>query len=1328
MQNNPYVGPRPYTHADRDNFYGRNREARDLLDMLIAERAVLFYAQSGAGKSSLLNARVIPELEARGFRVLPPLRVGSEAPPGIDAAAIPNIFVFSTLLSLADPDTPPATLTGHTLLAFLQSLNLTTPRHSERSEESQTDAASTAPILPVLIWDQFEELFTTHRDRWEEAADFFAQVADALEGIPELGVVFVMREDHIAAVEPYAPRLPRRLRARFRMERLGYAGALEAIRSPALRAGCPFAEGAAEQLVDNLRRIKTQEAGGRAQDVGLGPYVEPVQLQVVCSRLWQNLPEQEDHLIQWEEVAQFGDVDQALTDFYEETLRQTSQVWQKQPGPTVTERNLRRWFGEELITPMQTRGLVLRGAASTGGLPNAAVDALEAAHIIRAEARAGARWYELCHDRLVEPVLASNRAWEEARQTPLRLVARQWQETGDNSLLYRGAALKEALRALEQADAEPYERDFIAASRQDEQARIRRQRLTLVGVAAGAVIVVLMTVLTILAVNGQRIAKVAQATAEVKRQEAESAWVTAEARRVEAEEAQARAEEQARIALAQRLAAQAQNEMNSLNPDLAQLLAIEALKTRPLPEVQKQLRVILATPQTTRWILNGHQSSVHSVRWDPTGQYAATGDEDGVVKIWNAQTGEPVEDLVGHTDWIQSMAWSADGAFLLTAGLDGIVQMWDVAEGQQRFTLEHPDMVYDAAWSHDQSRIATACDDGQARIWDAATGELLLTLTDNEGYVRQVTWNKDDRRILTAGTGGSIRIWDALSGDELLEFAGYPGWVRYGSWSPDERLLATIEDGGLVQIWDAQTGELKYELIGHVDTVERVAWNQDGNRLLTVGRDQAGYIWDAETGEMECVLIGHTKEILVGMWISDDTIILTASRDKTVRLWDAATGNELMTLAGHQGRILDADLSPDGASILTGSEDQTARIWELSLADAPRGELPVFSTYSDWGVQDMALDASGRLLMVGDGEGVVHVWDVVTGAPKLTLGEPGGYIWHISWSPDGAQIATAYDGGTARIWDAKTGEMVWQLEGHIGDVYGVFWNRDGTRLLTIGADGAACIWNTTNGEHLHTLIGHEGSIHTGAWSPLEGPDGQTWVLTGASDNTARVWDAETGDLVQTLEEHTAAVSHVLWSADGRRIVTAGQDGMGYIWDTARGRLLHSLEGHIGAINSVKWSSDGRWLLTGGEDHTARIWDAETGAALAILKGHSGEISDVEWSADGQRILTASGDGTARLWSISASGNTDSEAIQTLATFAGHMGSITDIVWNADESRVFTIGLDDNNVRQFYVALDDLLTAACEQTLRNMTQTEWEQMMEEQGPYQATCPNLPGADE
>src|SRR5512136_1276127 len=120
MKNNPYIGPRPFQRGERSNFYGRTREARDLLALIQAERVVLFYAQSGAGKTSLLNAQVIPALEDKGFDVLPVARVGSDVPPGLDPAQVSNVFVFSALMGLAGQDVLPQTLLEYTLLSFLQ--------------------------------------------------------------------------------------------------------------------------------------------------------------------------------------------------------------------------------------------------------------------------------------------------------------------------------------------------------------------------------------------------------------------------------------------------------------------------------------------------------------------------------------------------------------------------------------------------------------------------------------------------------------------------------------------------------------------------------------------------------------------------------------------------------------------------------------------------------------------------------------------------------------------------------------------------------------------------------------------------------------------------------------------------------------------------------------------------------------------------------------------------------------------------------------------------------------------------------------------------------
>ncbi|MBK6431387.1 hypothetical protein [Candidatus Amarolinea dominans] len=289
---NPYVGPRTFAYEQRHLFFGREREARDLLARVLSERLLLFYAQSGAGKSSLLRTRLIPQLqEEKGFVVLPVGRVSGELPVGV--AQVDNIFVFNLLLSM-DEGADPARLAHVTLGDFLARLTRQTvpdPEGRERKGWVYDADATAAPGSRryALIVDQFEEIITSHPGRWREREAFFRQLDAAMRADPNLWVVLTLREDYVAALDPYAPFVADRLRARFYMERMGVAAALDAIRKPAELAGRPFAEGVAEQLADNLRQVRVP---GQEATVA-GQYVEPVQLQVVCYQLWEGLREAE---------------------------------------------------------------------------------------------------------------------------------------------------------------------------------------------------------------------------------------------------------------------------------------------------------------------------------------------------------------------------------------------------------------------------------------------------------------------------------------------------------------------------------------------------------------------------------------------------------------------------------------------------------------------------------------------------------------------------------------------------------------------------------------------------------------------------------------------------------------------------------------------------------------------------------------------------------------------------------------------------------------------------------------------------------------------------
>ena len=121
----PYVGPRPFERRDESLFFGREPESRELLSRVIAHQLVVFYAQSGAGKTSLLNARLAPRLEDRGLEVLSG-RVGGETPVDIDAAAVPNPFSYGVLLSLVPQGSDPREMLQESLAGFFRGREHTT--------------------------------------------------------------------------------------------------------------------------------------------------------------------------------------------------------------------------------------------------------------------------------------------------------------------------------------------------------------------------------------------------------------------------------------------------------------------------------------------------------------------------------------------------------------------------------------------------------------------------------------------------------------------------------------------------------------------------------------------------------------------------------------------------------------------------------------------------------------------------------------------------------------------------------------------------------------------------------------------------------------------------------------------------------------------------------------------------------------------------------------------------------------------------------------------------------------------------------------------------
>ena len=390
----PYVGPRPFEPKDQKIFFGRDRETSDLVSLIVAHSEVVLYSQSGAGKSSLINAALVPLLvEKKGFQVFQVTGLRGLVPQGTKLEEVPNIFVYKCLLAWSDDESPENRLASDKIPSFL--------------EEQSRRASQESPAPRLLIFDQFEDFLIQDKERWQEREEFFRQVAEALEKDRMLRVLFVIKEDFLAGLDPYVRFLPDMLRTRYRLEGLRKDAALRAVEGPLEETDCKFKEGVASELVQKLLKAKVPDISGQMIEVD-GDYVEPVQLQIVCKKLWESLDDEvkeitEEHL---KRLGTVDIVDEALRNFYEDAVKAAS------PRSGVKEEQLRRWFDDKLITPAGTRGMAFRGPKDTEGIPNSWVDELEKEYIIRAETM-GPRghWYELTHDRLINPIQESNRKW-----------------------------------------------------------------------------------------------------------------------------------------------------------------------------------------------------------------------------------------------------------------------------------------------------------------------------------------------------------------------------------------------------------------------------------------------------------------------------------------------------------------------------------------------------------------------------------------------------------------------------------------------------------------------------------------------------------------------------------------------------------------------------------------------------------------------------------------------------------------------------------------------------------------------------------------------------
>ena len=1171
----PYKLLSYYETSDAEIFFGREIISEQLVNKIISYKLVLINGKSGSGKTSLINAGIIPRLVKQSYFTM----------------------VFR--------DYRYPTETIKTALSKLENINIDLRSCQTLLDCIQTTILQTGRSI-VIFLDQFERFFINlPEEQWRK---FARELKDCLHEFnsQQMNVIISLRVDFYGQLGEFWDEIPELNTESYQqyLKPLNPSEALDAIEKPLERM--PEKVGYDSDfltncLVPSLLQPTSEESYEQ---------IEPVHLQIVCNQLFEEVKKRYSEQLKAGKIVtikqdlyeDLGGVEGILQGYVEVILNRLYSRQQQDEVKTV----LKQMVNSRGTREFKSVAEIAENLSLDSDRVQKILQQLDSSRLIEtvsAEDNSFSK-YSITHEYLAKQISQ----WYTLNELELKRATELYERCLENWKLHKSNRIpRSQLEYLRK-----YKPTLLKWKPEGKQLFQESEWLYygLNTVVVGGLLT--LVAVTIAALIGQRNAALGEIRAS--RQTSEALLKTGE---------------QQLDAVIEGLRATTilrQNQMLQLwKPPESYLQLLRGTLWKTIYQTQEQHRLwhekaltsarfspngkLILTASSDRtakvWnldgtplaTLTGHEDRVNTASFSPDGTLIVTASLDNTAKIWNLD-GTVKQELIGHEDAVIRASFSPDGKSIITASLDNTAKVWNLDGIVKQELTGHENRVNSAIFSPDGNLILTASSDRTAKIWNR-DGKLLTTL-QHQDVVWRARFSPDGNAIVTASGDNTAKVWN-LEG-KLLTTLPHQDAVYNARFSSDGQKIVTASSDNTAKVWNLQ-GQLLTTL-QHQNDVNSARFSPDGQTIVTASWDNTAKVWDLE-GKLLATL-PHRNSVYSPRFSPDGTTIVTASEDHTARVWKLK--NEPLATLRHQDQIWSARFSNDGDKIVTASDDNTAKLWNLE------GKHLATLSHQDR-VTRAKFHPNSQKIVTASYDNTAKVWNLQ--GELLTTLEHQDEVVDVSFSSDGTLIVTASNDNTAKVWDL-TGRLKTTLE-HQDQVKTARFSSYDTLIVTASHDRTAKVWNL-EGKLLATLKADEWMV-----TAIFSRDSDK-VLTASWDKTAKIWDLD--DALPIILEHQMAVTNAEFSPDGRRIVTTSFDSTVRIWNLD-GTLRAILEGYQNLINSAEFSGNSDAVVTASDDGMVRISNLD-GQELAAIT-HQESVNSARFNPDGNMIVTASSDRTAKVW-------------------------------------------------------------------------------------------------